>query len=287
MPAALSADPLVTLHGRSTLHTATGRFSGTFVAVAGAHSDLSNYTRQAICHTFRGANGSWPSGERMPPCWRHAECDRALRDIPNMRHSETSCSFTIRDAGCFSRMQPWPSPSVHKVMLQWGGLTFQRAACQRFAPRDGCMCQPCYTECRRSVLCPGTTPSLIRPPETVGADQPGQYAFATTLVYSSEFVRQHGYRHWHDKYIHGLARLALSLRDANSTAPLIVLAANLTGHAVTRRLLLPLIRADLRVQVVHGPYIKPPRRYRRSRFCATYNKLRVWNLTAYGKAFKP
>lgn len=270
-----------------------------YVTVGGAAADLTSYVKQEVCRTSPEARGSWPAGDRLPPCWRKRSCNATAISAALARHTQprddlshvtrrtrgSSCSHALRAAGCFELASPWTirehqlaNAQAFVAQTAW---QYVNVVCRRLVPRDGCVCLPCFTECHRSVLCPeegfGGTP----PASVPAAPRSGRFAYATTVALSSAYVAKHGEAEWRGKYIHGVLRLALSLRRVSAAFPLVVLAANMTSRE-GRRLLRPLRHDNL--TIIDVPFILQPARFKRRRMHqGTFTKLAAWNLTRYDR----
>ena len=250
-----------------------------FHATGDAAASPSAFARQAVCHTHRGASGTWPAGSQQPACWKLSTCNKSLIASLVAQHTEdASCSVALRADGCFSHRIPWRLEELRHLSTSEPDLlveAYLKVACRRIVPRDGCACLPCFTECRRSALCPldalgGTHVSQL-PPAPIAAE--GRFAYVTTVAFSSEFVALHGLKHWRSKYMLGALRLALSLRDVGAAFPLVVIAANLS---TTYSLILE--RANLTLLPV--PFVEQLKRFGNRRFAGTFSKLNLWSLAA-------
>ena len=99
-----------------------------------------------------------------------------------------------------------------------------------------------------------------------------------TLSLSWPLVNRLGLRHWVNKYVRGVLRLALSLRDVGASYPLVIIAANVSS-TFARSFVRPLRRANL--TLVHVPIVPPPPRYATTRHVGTWTKLHAFGLDTY------
>jgi len=112
----------------------------------------------------------------MPLCFRQRSCPHSF--LSQMLHSAPSggesCSTRLRRAGCVDL-------PTHLTSHRDGATAMFRKLCGWLAPRDGCSCLPCFTECRRSELCPPPSAnSAVAPPLPSGSPN-GSFAFAFSL----------------------------------------------------------------------------------------------------------
>mmetsp|Transcript_12624 Transcript_12624/g.37764 ORF Transcript_12624/g.37764 Transcript_12624/m.37764 type:complete len:245 (-) Transcript_12624:593-1327(-) len=101
----------------------------------------------------------------MPLCFRQRSCPHSF--LSQMLHSAPSggesCSTRLRRAGCVDL-------PTHLTSHRDGATAMFRKLCGWLAPRDGCSCLPCFTECRRSELCPPPSAnSAVAPPLPSGS----------------------------------------------------------------------------------------------------------------------
>lgn len=251
------------------------------VPLGGASRNLSLYGLQlrslsASCAGHHSTKVGWPAGSSLPPCLRSSACLGVMRRVASSASlAGSSCVPELTRAGCYQLpLDPLVYSSPHLADRN-AARFFQSVACARLVPRDGCMCLPCYTTCRRSALCPtdpfsGARLSAPRLPEGIQ----DAYAYVVTLSLNWLFILKNSMAHWVHKYIRGVLRIALSLRDVRSRFPLVVIASNLT--ASLRALLR---RANLTVHEVAA--VPPPPQHRASRHVGTWNKLAAWRLTRY------
>lgn len=134
-------------------------------------------TAAAACSIGIVHDVGWPARSMMPPCIFRAACLRILRNTSMLlpRPEVTGSASCVRDldeAGCYRIAYEREVYAAGDPTTNQAVRFFQSVACARLVPRDGCMCLPCYTACRRSPLCPvellsgelPPTPPLRAPP---------------------------------------------------------------------------------------------------------------------------
>lgn len=199
------------------------------------------------------------------PCWRPKACNRELLQRTLRTRGNRSCSQWLQAHRCYDL----PEPLEREPGREPKGLL--KVACGRLVSRDECACQPCFTECRRSDVCPRSrhAPAPLPAPPSRGA-----FAYALMVVHSSESASaEGGERNWVNRYIRGAFRLVLSLRGVQAAHP-IVLVTNLTGSV-------------LRPFRDHGVQLQTPpagvQPQKTSKACAFNNELCRRNVRTYAK----
>jgi len=128
------------------------------------------------------AAGNWRPEDTMK-CWRHKTCPPEVlsRILSTPAAAFSSCSAQLRAHGCLAM----PEQLVSAVDSNGLGTQYShfratyRLLCSWLAPRDGCSCAPCFTECRRSELCPASFDSAAVPP--LPKVPAGSYAYTFVL----------------------------------------------------------------------------------------------------------
>mgnify|MGYP004365678395 FL=1 len=195
---------------------------------------------------------SW-NATRPFPCWRPKVCnqremERMLRDAPQ---GNTSCSEWLQAHRCYDL----PDPLEREPGRQPKSLL--KVACGRLVSRDECACQPCFTECRRSAVCPRWNGEPISLPAVPSR---GSFGYALMVVHSSASANtEGGARHWADRYVIGAFKVVLTLRAVQTAYP-IVLLTNLTASSTLQPF------RELGVQIHAPPLVVQPQKT--SKACA-------------------
>jgi hypothetical protein len=187
------------------------------------------------------------------PCWRRKVCnqrkmERLLRDAPK---GNISCSVWLQAHRCYDL----PDPLEREPGRQPKSLL--KVACGRLVSRDECACQPCFTECRRSAVCPRWSGDPISLPAVPSR---GSFGYALMVVHSSASANtEGGARHWADRYVIGAFKVVLTLRAVQTAYP-IVLLTNLTASSTLQPF------RELGVQIHAPPLVVQPQKT--SKACA-------------------
>lgn len=214
----------------------------------------------------------------MAPCWRRQSCPpdflAAIQQRPApMNDTVPSCSLELSRHGCYSKIKGLVGRTNAAVNL----------LCGYMVPRDGCACLPCYTECRRSQLCPKDALSAVAP-ALPAVPRKGKFAFVLVLrLMANHTTNPHGApatgRHTRIGKIRGALRAVVSLQLVKSRFPTVLLADGLTDAEATLFItknvtVLPLGPLPKGLTLPNGGLKKK---------ALTFSKLSVWGLTQFDK----
>jgi len=236
-------------------------------------------SKNAMTHDLlRGAScAHWPQwlhGQMLSSahCGRPPSCsDTVLSAILQRPQNRTaaSCSAELHANRCYHL--PLSYERGH-----FGGEAKKmlRVGCGRLVSRGGCVCLPCFNECRRSSLCPS------RPEEGDGEASSALHvaqegAFAYVLVLAPALGTGVSRQKWRRKYVLSGLRAVLSLQETGARHPVVLLKRGLTRRDISSF-------EHCGVLVRHMPRL-PLTRLSPSFRTGTFHKLAAWSLTEWDR----
>ena len=214
--------------------------------------------------------GKW-NATVTPLCFRRDTCPH--RVLSQVLHSASggsrSCSARLRRAGCVDL----PVSKLKKPAERYSQpLSGYRLLCGWLAPRDGCACLPCFTECRRSELCPRSVTSAVAPPLPSGSPN-GNFAFVFSLRLPANDLEARATVH--ASKLAELLRAVVSLVWTKTRHSIVLLSDGVSDSALA-----PFRRLGVRLLRLAPP---PEGLDKAHKKWYTFAKLDAWSLLEYDK----